>query len=476
MNPTAISKEKAKRSLAEFIKQAWHQLEPGQPYSHNWHIDATCEHLEAVTNNQITRLLINVPPGTMKSLMTSVFFPSWEWGAKGMQHLKYISTAHSQTLALRDNIKSRRLIGSQWYQDRWPITIMGDQNSKTKFENDQFGFREAMATSSVTGARGDRIIVDDPHSVEGASSDQKRQTTLEWFTEALPTRLINPKTSAIIVIMQRLHAEDISGYILAKELGYEHLMLPMEFDPTRKCYTSIGFEDPRTYEGELLFEERFPREVVERDKKIMGSLATAGQMQQSPAPAGGNIFREADFGWYKAYRQYDKITISWDTAFKASELNDPSVAIVWGHREGGFDILEVVRKRMKYPALKREAINLAEKYSEQKWYARQRLLTLLIEDKASGQSLIQDLKDGTNYNIVSILPENDKITRAATCSPQVEDGKVNLKADAPWVQDYIEEMTVFPNVSHDDQVDATSQFLNWVSTSSKGIITDLFFN
>ena len=474
-NPNLIKREQANRSLSEFIKQAWHVLEPGDPYVHNWHIDAISEHLEAVTSGEITRLLINVPPGMMKSLATSVFFPAWEWGAKDLQHYKYISASYSQSLATRDNIKTRRLISSEWYQRNWPIMLMPDQNQKTKFENSKTGFREAMAADSMTGARGHRVIVDDPHSVAGASSDQQRQTTLDWFCHALPTRLISSTKSAIIVIMQRLHQGDISGHILKKELDYVHLCLPMEFEPSRKCYTVLGFEDPRSKEGELLFPARFPKDVVRRDKRTMGSLAVAGQFQQSPMPAGGNIFREEDFQWYTNYRQYSRVVISWDTAYKAQELNDPSVATVWGVHDHGYDLLEVVGDRLTYPKLKKRAIRLAEKWVQQKeLYKGHILLTILIEDKASGQSLIQDLKE-SQFNIVAIMPDNDKVTRASTCSPKVEDGKVYLKTGASYVEDYVEEMTVFPNGEHDDRVDSTSQFLNWIS-SNVGSFTDHFLN
>ena len=450
-------------------------LEPGQPYIHNWHIDAISEHLEAVTSGEITRLLVNIPPGMGKSLFTSVFWPTWEWGPRDMAHLRYLSASHSQTLAIRDNIKARRLVSSEWYQENWPVNLMDDQNAKLKFENDRLGFREAVAAEGMTGGRGDRVIIDDPHSVLGAMSDKKRQTTIEWFTETVPTRLNNPISSAIIVNMQRLHAGDVSGYILAKELGYEHLCLPMEFEPKRKCYTSIGFEDPRKIEGELMFPERFPREVVERDKKIMGSMATAGQFQQLPAPAGGSIFLEQWFNYYETIKKYSRVVVSWDTGFKTGELNDPSVATVWGEHKEGYDLLEVVRKKMAYPELKKTAIKLGNKWGSDKFLFTGNILVLnLIEDKASGQSLIQDLKLETKLNIVSINPENDKITRASTCSPQVEAGKVYLKKGAHWVQVYLEEMTIFPNVDHDDQVDSTSQFLNWAG-SGTGRITDLFF-
>lgn len=476
LNPIQIDNELASRSLAEFVKQAWHVLEPGTPYIHGWHLDAMCEHLEAITNGEITRLLINVPPGTMKSMLTTVFWPAWEWGAKGLSHKRFVGASHEQSLAIRDNLKMRRLVESEWYQARWPISLMADQNAKLNFQNDKGGFRQACAVKSMTGVRGNTVCWDDPHNVEGSHSPVDRATAIRVFKETLTSRLVDPISSAIVIVMQRLHEGDVSGYILAKDLGYTHLCLPMEFEPKRKCYTSIGFEDPRTYEGELLFPERFPDSVVQRDKNVMGSRATAGQFQQSPAPAGGSIFEETWLNWYGEITKYSRIVISWDTGFKENELNDPSVATVWGEIPEGYHLLEVVRKRMGYPELRKKSEALAEKWSSNKYLFTGNVQLLnLIEDKASGQSLIQDLTKSTKLNIVAINPESDKITRASTCSPQVEAGKVYLKTGAPWVDDYVSELTVFPNGNHDDQVDSTSQFLNWAS-AGVAKMTDLFFD
>lgn len=211
---------------------------------------------------------------THNSLLVNVLWPAWEWGPRGLPHMRWINAAHSQELAVRDANKMRRLITSDWYQARWPdVRLTADQNQKMKFENTATGFRQAAAAGSITGNRADRVIIDDPHSVEGAASDQQRKSTIEWFLEAVPTRMNNPDTSTIVVIMQRLHEEDVSGVILDKQLGYDHLMLPMRFDTTRSFPTKIGFEDPRTEPGELLFPERFPLHVVERDEKIMGPYA-----------------------------------------------------------------------------------------------------------------------------------------------------------------------------------------------------------
>jgi hypothetical protein len=304
-----LDQNDCEESLAEFVRRAWHVVEPGAEYVHGWHIDFICAHLEAITDGvqfddgrYYNRLLINVPPGTMKSLLTNVFWPSWEWGPRNMPHLRYVCTSHSQGLAVRDSTKMRRLVQSKWYQDRWGdhVQLTGDQNAKTKFENTATGFREAVAFESMTGVRGDRVIIDDPHSVDSAASEAMRESTIETFLEAVPSRLTNPVKSAIVVIMQRLHEEDVSGVILDKGLGYDHIMLPMRYDPGRAMPTMLGHEDIREHEGQLLFPARFPLEVVERDEAVMGPYAAAGQFQQSPEPRGGGVIKRE---WWQLWEQ-----------------------------------------------------------------------------------------------------------------------------------------------------------------------------
>ena len=453
-----IDAELAKRSLSEFIRQAWHVVEPGQPYCHGWHIDAMAEHLEAVTSGQITRLLINVPPGMMKSLEVGVFWPSWEWGAKQLPHYRYIGASHSQSLAIRDNLKMRRLITSDWYQSRYgkSVTLMGDQNAKIKFENTATGFREAVAAGSITGSRGDRVLIDDPLSVEDAHSEVILKTREEWFLEAVPTRLNNPISSAIVVVMQRLDERDTSGLILAKELGYDHLMLPMEFEPHRKCKTSIGFTDPRTEEGELLFPLRFPREVVERDKKVMGIYAAAGQFQQRPAPADGGIIKLEWFTdkYYTDLPPIEYYVQSWDTAFKTGKENDYSVCTVWAIAKAGIYLVDRYKAKIEFPELKRMLITLANQHPSH---------SILVEDKASGQSLIQEMQRDTRLPIRPIKIDTDKLSRVHAVTTTLQ-YNVYLPANAPWLRDYIDNLLVFPNGAHDDDVDSTSQALNFIVT------------
>lgn len=487
-------KKAAEEDLVEFVRQAWKTIEPGAPYVHGWHIDAIAMHLEAVsgleTSGDINRLLINVPPGMMKSLLTSVFWPAWLWGPRNMPHLRFLCASHSQSLAIRDSTKMRRLIQSEWYQERWGdrVVLTGDQNAKTKFENTATGFREAVASGSITGSRGDIVIIDDPHSVESAASDAMRETTKEWFLEAVPTRLNNPSQSAIVVIMQRLHEEDISGIILDKQLGYEHLCLPMEFEPTLRCETSIGFIDPRKRDGDLLFPQRFPEEVVERDKAVLGPYATAGQFQQQPTPRGGGIIKS---DWWQlwdqpAYPPFDYIVASVDTAYTTKQENDPSAMTVWGVWSGGenkaiptrqitrngemlFDLerqytQDHPKVMMIYGWTERlELHDLVEKVRET--MVDYGVDNLLIENKASGYSVAQEIRrmySHEDFGVQLIDPKGlDKVARLYAIQHLFSEGLI-YAPNRPWADKVIHQTSQFPKGKHDDLVDTVSMALSFL--------------
>lgn len=449
-----IEREACKRSLATFIRRAWAQLEPGQPYSHGWHMDAIGEHLEAVTKGQIKRLLINIPPGTMKSMSTSVFWPAWEWGPLGMQHIRFIGASHEEGLATRDSMKMRRLVQSDWYQRLWPLEFVGDQNQKTYFENSKTGWRQSCPVKSMTGKRGDRVLWDDPHSVEDAYSVVALETSTRIFKETLPTRLNNPDSSAIIIVMQRLNESDVSGEIIKGDYGYEHLCLPMEYESSRPCVTVLGSPDPRKEDGELLFPARFPRDVVTRDKKIMGEYAVAGQFQQRPSPLGGGIFKTGWWRYYQLLPAIKRIIQSWDTAFAIKTASDYTVCTTWAECESGYYLIDLFKQKLEFPDLKRSAISL---------YAKHKPHAVLVEDKASGQSLIQELKRETRMPIVPIKVDTDKVSRAYAVTPLIESGRVFLPDGASWLAEFISSMGTFPNAAHDDDVDSVTQALNYLA-------------
>lgn len=450
----AIERELCSRSLAEFVKSAWPVLEPGQPYIHGWHVDAICEHLEAITHGELNRLLINIPPGTMKSTLVSVFWPAWEWGPCGLPSTRFIGASHELGLAIRDARKMRRLVTSEWYQQRWPTKLLGDQNEKMFFENSETGFRQACAVKSMTGRRGDRVAWDDPHSVEAALSVAERETALRVFQETLPTRLNNPDSSAIVIVMQRLHEEDVSGFILSDDYGYEHLCLPMEFEPDRKCVTSIGFEDPRKEEGELLFPGRFPADVVERDKKLMGSYAVAGQFQQRPAPRGNGFFEWSMIEIVDAAPRITRAVRYWDKAgTQDGGAYTAGVKIGLGE-DGCYYILDVVRGQ--WAALARErtikACAQIDGLGVETWIEQEPG----SGGKESAESTIRNL---AGFNIRAERPSGDKALRATPLSVQVEAGNVKM-VKAPWNKDYLDEMKMFPVGKYKDQIDASSGAFN----------------
>jgi predicted phage terminase large subunit-like protein len=363
-----LDKVNAEESLRSFIELTWDRLEPARPFVTGWAVDAICEHLEAVTSGQLTRLLINVPPGCMKSLTTDVFWPAWEWGPRNMPSTRYVCASYSEALTIRDNRRCRNLITGEKYQGLWGdnFRLMADQNAKVKFENEHTGFKLATSVSGLgTGERGDRFIVDDAHNVKESESDVKRESVLQWFTEVVPTRINDSEKSAIIVIMQRVHEADVSGLILANELDYEWLCLPMEYEKRHRCFTSVPdnlgtqpqtvgrvqladeslpiwvtpeefpsldvpaeFEpewaplyprDPRTEEGELLWPERFSERYLEEELKPMfrswgGTYAEAGQLQQRPAPRGGGDFKAEHFQILETAPSGGRWVRGWDLA------------------------------------------------------------------------------------------------------------------------------------------------------------------
>lgn len=453
--PTKIEldREICRRSLADFCRLAWHVLEPTTPIKWGWALEAMCAHLEAVHRGEIKRLLMNVPPGMMKSLLTGVFFPAWEWGPCGFPSLRFLTTAHKEPLAIRDNMKCRRLIQSEWFQERWPIELTGDQNAKSKFENVATGFRESMAFKSMTGSRGDRIIIDDPLSVDDAFSEAALDAAEQTFLEAVPSR-VNNAESAIIVIMQRLHERDTSGVILSRNLGYEHLMLPMRFEPKRKCHTSIGFEDPRTKDGELLFPKRFSEEQVSELERTMGSYASAGQLQQRPMPRGGGMFKaEWIQYWTELPKRFDATVISWDMTFKDSKASDFVVGQVWGRKGGCFYLVDQYRGQWDFVKTLQMFVEASQKYP----YVSRKL----VEDKANGSAIISALKDKVT-GIIPVVPKESKEARAAATSTLWEARNVYLPPPDrfPWVEaDFIPELLAFPAGAHDDQIDSCSQAL-----------------
>lgn len=475
-----IAKEQERRmasaSLYEFVKQSWPVVEPGVPFVPSWHIEVICEHLEAVTSGEIRKLLINVPPRHSKSLVVSVMWPMWEWLAKPQE--KYLCASYSGVLSIRDNLRARRLVQSPWYQERWGhlFSLAGDQNAKQRFENDKTGYRLATSVGgTATGEGGSRLILDDPHSAQEAQSDAIRQTALEWFDVVWSTRLNDPKRDAMVTIMQRLHEQDISGHILEDIGGWEHLMIPAEWDGVRR-QTSLGPYDPRKKVGELICPERFGEKEIAELKIVLGDYGTAGQLQQDPQPAEGGILKTKHIRLWphdKPMPQMEYVLQSYDCAFTEKSTGDPTACSVWAmfthEGERQVMLIDAWDEHLSYPELRKRAINdwtLEYGGTSVKDGLRRarRPDRILVEAKASGQSLLQDLRlarvPAIGYN-----PGNaDKVSRAHQAAPILELGLVWVPESAKvpgfpvsWAQPFMKQLEKFPVAEHDDYVDTFTQ-------------------
>lgn len=438
------------QSLSGFVREAWHVLEPNASYLHNWHIDAICQHLEAVTDGRINRLLINVPPGSSKSLIVSVLWPAWEWGPCGKRSLRYITTAFNDGPVKRDTRKSRDLILSEWYQSLWPEVTL-TRTGETSFANNSTGTREGVAFGSLTSQRGDRLIIDDPHSTDTAESPVERQTTTRRFREGAVNRLNDQERSAIVVIMQRLNEDDVSGVILKLKMGYTHLCLPMEFEANTACSTSIGFHDPRTTDGDLLDPVRFPRATVEKLFRDMGSYAYAGQYQQRPAPREGGMFKRAWFGVVGAAPAGTRWVRGWDLAASISLTASYTAGVKIGKGpDGVFYIGHVARERFEGGGVRQLIVNTAMQDGVE---------TEIVVPKDPAQAGKVQAADYiamlAGFKAYAEPQTGDKGTRAEPLAAQSEAGNVKL-IRAPWNEAFIDEATSFPNGTFKDQVDAAA--------------------
>lgn len=451
-NAQSIERDKEEcKDLSTFLQRSWQHFDP-QPYQHGWHMDAICEHLEAAAKGDIKRLLINIPPGTSKSTAVGVVFPAWLWGPHGWPSAKIIGAAHEEGLAIRDSRRNRLLIEREWFQERWPIKLVSDQNEKKAFENSHLGWRQAHPVKSMTGKRGDFVIWDDPLSPEKAYSDTDRETANRVFAETLPSRLVDPISSVIIIIMQRLHEDDVSGYIVEKDLGYEHLMLPMEFEPERKCYTSIGWEDPRTQNKELLFPERFPREVVERDKKVMGPYATAGQFQQRPAPDEGAYFTRADLKEYTTAPHNLHIYGASDYAVTDKDGDFTVHAVVGIDHMENIYVLDVWREQATTDIWIEAFIDMIERWKPLNWAEESGQIL-----KSVGPFLTKRMRERRVFcRREQFASAANKVVRARSIQARASMGFLYLPSDAPWRESLISELLTFPAGRNDDQVDVLS--------------------
>ena len=476
-----LEAEQCRQRFDAFVRQAWRVLEPQAPFIPGIHAQAICEHLQAVTEGRIKNLIINVPPGHAKSLLTAVLWPAWVWTFQ--PETRWLFSGYREDLAIRDSVKCRRLIASHWYQKRWGMVyrLCDDQNQKDRFENTRTGYRVVVPMGTGTGERGDYVVVDDPHSVDQAESDLARKRAIEWWNGSMATRLNDLNAGHKVVIQQRLHEADLSGELLRKG-GYELLCLPAEYEPERRCVTSIGWADPRQEAGELLWPNKITRPNLEELKVTLGSYRYAGQYQQRPAPAEGGIFKRT---WWRYWRpahldlppvqlkgpdgqliavesvpipaQFDQMIQSWDMAFKGLDNSDYVVGQVWGAIGADRYLMDQVRNRLDMPGTKEAVRALSRKWAKAS--------IKLVEDKANGPAVIQELQHDLS-GLIAVTPEGGKIARAQAVCPQIESGNVYLPHPdlTPWIEELIEESAAFPHGRNDDQVDAMTQALNRLRT------------
>lgn len=436
--------------FAEFVKMAWHVLEPSTKLVWGKVMDVVCAELESIILHQTfqPRLLINIPPGTSKSMLTSVLFPAWIWTFKPTHSITGVS--HEQGLAIRDARKMRLLIESEWYQERWPLKMAGDANAKTFFENEHKGFRQAVPFRSMTGRRSDLVLVDDPHSAESANSAAERDEAARIFRETLPTR-VNNDDSAIIVIMQRLHQADVSGIILEDEdhFGYDTVILPMRYEKDRGCAV-----DWRTEEGELLFPERFPEKSVQSLEKMLMEYGAASQLQQRPVPRDGGMFKREwfedkfmsampnDVVWCRGY----------DLAAGTKKTNDPTASCKIGITSDNKVIIAHVNNERLSP----NAVRSLVKTNAEMDGTHVRISIPRDPGQASFTQVEQFRQDLMGYDVRFSPETGDKSVRASPLAAQAEAGGVYL-VKGEWNAEFLDQLCNFPNAKHDDMVDAASR-------------------
>ena len=455
LDPEDVIRALLRQDLSSFIQRVFATVDPGAVYHHNWHIDAIAYQLERIAAGEINRLIITMPPRCMKSISASVAFPAWLLGHD--PSLNIVAVSYGESLAEKLALDTKRVIETPWYRDAFPATRLArDKLSKWDFGTMKKGGRyTATVGGALTGRGGNVLIIDDPHKPEDAASDSKRKKVLDWYGSTLLSRLNDPVNSAIIVIQQRVHEEDLAGYLL-EQGGWEHLDLQAIAEEPQEIDLGWRGRIQRPI-GHLLHEVRLPEPVLDAYREEAGSYVFAAQYQQRPAPLGGGLVR---WDWFKTYdaqptqRRGDRIVQSWDTASKAEEANDWSVCTTWLVRDSNAWLLDLYRAKLEFPDLKRRIPELMR---------TQNANLVLIEEAGSGVQLIQELKRETQLNIKGIVPKDDKATRLLSVTPAIEAGRIAIPEAAPWLADFQREITLFPNAKHDDQVDSLSQFLKWHS-------------
>jgi predicted phage terminase large subunit-like protein len=437
--------------LPTFVRKVFVTLEPGRAFDPNWHLEAIAHQLERVRRGEIKRLIINMPPRSLKSITASVAFPAFVLGHNPTRRI--ICVSYSGGLATKLANDFRAVIEARWYRELFPGTRIGQKDSENEIELTARGSRLATSVcGTLTGRGGDLIIIDDPLKSDDAYSETKRNAANEWFKNTLLSRLDDKRTGAIIIVMQRVHMDDLTGFVTSQSDEWEVLNLPAiaEIDEI------IPISDTKVHRrrvGEALSRVREPLSVLENMKAQLGSDAFSAQYQQMPVPPGGAMIKRH---WIQRYvelplrRERSLILQSWDTASKGGPENDFSVCTTWfiSHDKRWY-LIDVWRKRVDYPELKAAVRNLASEHAANR---------VLVEDAGAGTSLVQELR-GEVDGILAVIADHNKITRMSVVSAKFESGLVFLPERAPWLADLEAELFAFPGSRHDDQCDSVSQAL-----------------
>jgi predicted phage terminase large subunit-like protein len=458
----------AEASLADFIRLGWRWIDPA-PFITNWHIEAIAEHLEAVTNGDLRRLIINIPPRHMKSLSVNVGWPAWTWAQKKRSPLSgpgvgFLSTSYAQTLSVRDNVKRRRLIEGPWYQKHWGerFKLTSDQNTKIRFENNQGGYGLASSIDGTgTGEGGDVVIIDDSISAGDALSPTVRAKVNEWFDGTMSSRLNDPKTGAYVIVMQRLHEDDLVGHLLDRGGDWTHLCLPARYE---KNHPYVWPRDPRKEDGELLWPERMGEAEVRNLEVSMGSYGAAGQLQQRPAPREGGMFKRTWFEIVDAAPAGLVFVRDWDLAGTiAMPGSDPdwTVGVKMGRDPRGFHyITDICRFRGSPHEVEQTILRTAQQDGTGT------TVSLKQDPGQAGKAQVQAMVRMLAGFVVKTATESgSKETRAAPLAAQAEAGNIKL-VRGPWIQEFLNEIELFPFGRHDDQTDAAASAFNVLAANS----------
>lgn len=446
-----------RRDFLTFLKKVFHHVNPEESFDDNWHIHALAWHLNEVAEGRIRRLLITIPPRSLKSIAASVALPAWCLGRHPTRQI--ITVSYAQDLANKFSNDTRAVMTSPWYLSAFPGTRLDPKkNTEAEFMTTKRGFRLSTSVGgTLTGRGGDIIIIDDPIKPSDANSDTMRAKVIEWYVNTLLSRLNNRNKGAIVLVMQRVHEADLAAHVL-EEGGWVHLDLPAIAEEDEKI--RIG---PLKYHhrkvGEVLHPERISREELLRLNREIGTYNYTAQYQQRPVPKEGLLFKLPWFGRYRTAPElprFGRYVLSWDTASKTGHYNDFSVCTVWAYVDDTHYLVDVFRAKLEYPDLCRKVLELNSRYHPP---------TILIEDAGVGTSLIQDL-DRRGLHIFGIRPERDKFTRAMAQTATMEAGKVFIPEWAPWLDNFLAEVSAFPGGRHDDQVDSMVQYLAWFKEHS----------